>query len=301
MTEYFLMFFSVLLASLNSLILRKFKNRTFNTPGDSFFFNGGMSLIWTVIMTVWFFASGDPKISGGAVAFGAVYGVILCSFLYCKNQAIAQGPVSLTSLIGNCAFIPATWFGVVYAKESVNAFQMIGMCLMLVALFLCINPKKSGEKLSVKWFISCIAFFCAGGFIGMFYKVFGASDFSSEVNAMMLSASVFSCILFFAVGFLLNKVKKLEAPKIRKDSLLYVLLAGVTGCVYIRLNVSLSAVIPSAVFFPVANGGIVVITTLAGAFAFREKLNRIQILGILLGLVALIITGCGKAVFDIIF
>ena len=96
-------------------------------------------------------------------------------------------------------------------------------------------------------------------------------------------------------------MKKLEAPKIHKDSLLYVLLAGVTGCVYIRLNVSLSAVIPSAVFFPVANGGIVVITTLAGAFAFREKLNRIQILGILLGLVALIVTGCGKAVFDIIF
>jgi drug/metabolite transporter (DMT)-like permease len=172
---------------------------------------------------------------------------------------------------------------------------------MLIALFLCINPKRSGEKLSAKWFVSCIAFFCAGGFIGMFYKVFGGSDFSGEINAMMLSASVASCILFFAVGFSLNKLKKLELPKIHKDAIWYVIFAGITGCIYIRLNVSLSAIIPSAVFFPVANGGIVVITTLVGAFLFKEKLNRIQISGVLLGLAALIITGCGKTIFDMMF
>ena len=135
--------------------------------------------------------------SRGAVLFGTVYGVIFCLFLYCKNQAISQGPVSLTSLIGNCAFIPATWFGVLYANERVSAFQIVGMCLMLIALFFCINPKKSGERLSAKWFLSCLAFFCVGGLIGMFYKVFGKSEAAGEVNAMMLSASIVSCILFF--------------------------------------------------------------------------------------------------------
>ena len=175
------------------------------------------------------------------------------------------------------------------------------LCLMLIALFLCINPKKSEEKLSAKWFLACIAFFCAGGFIGMFYKVFGKSDVAGEVNAMMLSASIVSCVLFFAVGVIVNKAGKQELPKIHKDSLIYILLAGITGCVYIRLNVSLSAVIPSAIFFPVANGGIVVLTTLAGAFAFRERLNRIQISGVLLGLVALIVTGCGETLWRMIF
>ena len=295
------MIVSVLLASLNSLILRKFKNRTFTTPGDSFFFNGGMSIIWTLIMTVWFLCSDDVKISVPAILFGAIYGVILCLFLYCKNQAISEGPVSLTSLIGNCAFIPATWFGVVYASEAVNAFQIIGMCLMLIALFLCINPKKSEEPLTAKWFISCLAFFVAGGFIGMFYKVFGKSDAASEVNAMMLSASIVSCILFFVVGLVINKIGKHPMPKIHKGALPYVLLAGITGCIYIRLNVSLSALIPSAIFFPVANGGIVVITTLAGALAFREKLNRIQLWGVLLGLIALIVTGSGDVIGKLLF
>ena len=67
-----------------------------------------MSVVWTLIMSVWFLSVGEIQMSRGAVLFGTVYGVILCLFLYCKNQAISQGPVSLTSLIGNCAFIPAT-------------------------------------------------------------------------------------------------------------------------------------------------------------------------------------------------
>ncbi len=292
---------SVLLASLNSIILRKFKNRTFRTPGDSFFFNGGLSVIWTVIMLCWFFVSGERAISPTAVIFGAVYGVILCMFLFFKNESIASGPVSLTSLIGNCAFIIATWFGVIYAQESVSMFQLVGMALILVALFLCINPKKSAEKLTARWFIYCIAFFFAGGFIGMFYKVFGKSSAANEVNGMMLTASVVSCVLFFAVGLIVNKAAKKPLPKIKKEALIYILLSGITGCVYIRLNVSLSAVIPSAIFFPVANGGIVIITTAAGALIFKEKLNKIQIAGVIVGVLAIVITGCGEFLWNLMF
>ena len=298
--EYLLMAFSVILASLNSIILRKFKNRTFTTPGDSFFFNGGMSAVWAIIMLTWFLAAGTRTVSPTAMIFGAVYGAILCLFLYFKNQSIATGPVSLTSLIGNCAFITATWFGVLYADESVSIFQLIGMGLILLSLFLCINPKKSNEKLSRKWFLYCIGFFLAGSLIGMFQKVFGKSDAVNEVNGMMLTASVVSCALFFLMGILLNRAGSHPMPSIKRPALLYILLAGITGCVYIRLNMSLSALIPSAIFFPVANGGIVIITTVAGTFLFGERLNKIQLFGIWVGLIAIIITGCGEFFWKLI-
>ena len=299
--EYVLMTVSVILASLNSIILRKFKNRTFTTPGDSFFFNGGISLVWTVIMLIWFFAAGDRSISTEAAVFGGIYGAILCMFLYFKNQSIASGPVSLTSLIGNCAFIIATWFGVIYAKETVSVFQLAGMAMILLSLFLCINPKKSGERLSTRWLLYCMAFFFAGGFIGIFYKIFGKSPASSQVNGMMLSASVVSCVLFFVMGLIVNKASGNKMPCIKKESLAYIVLSGITGCVYIRMNVSLSAIIPSAVFFPVANGGIVILTTFAGAFIFRERLNKIQLSGVAIGLIAITVIGCGEILWNMIF
>ena len=41
--------------------------------------------------------------------------------------------------------------------------------------------------------------------------------------------------------------------------------------------------------------------TLAGAFIFKEKLSKTQLLGILLGLVAIVIVGCGEFFRKIIF
>ncbi len=298
--DYILMTVSIIFAAANSLILRQFRNRTFKTTGDVFFFNGGVSLVWTVTMALWSVVSGDCSVSVLSVVFGVVYGAILCLFLYFKTEALANGPVSLTTLIGSCAFIIATGFGVLYAAETVSVSQIIGMSLIMFSLILCINPQKSAEKLSVKWFVYCFAFFLAGGLVGIFYKIFGASAVANQVNSMMLSASVSSCVLFFLLGVLVHRVKQEECPRIDRGALLYILLSGVTGCLYIRLNISLSAVIPAAVFFPVSNGALVIISTVAGAAAFGERLSKVQFAGILLGLLAIVIIGCADTLFALL-
>ncbi len=298
--NYLLMTVSIFFAALNSLILRKFKNRTFSTSGDVFFFNGAISMIWIILMLLWTVFSNDFVFSLPAVLFGIVYGIILCMFLYFKTESLANGPVSLTTLIGSCAFIIATVFGVIYNNETVSIFQAIGMALILVSLIMCIFPQKSGEKLTLKWFFFCFMFFLAGGFVGIFYKVFGRSSAKEQVNLMMLSASATSAILFFLSGVFIAGIKKEPLPTIKKEALLFILLSGIAGCVYIRLNVSLSKVIPSAIFFPVSNGSMVIISTLAGGFLFKEKLNKLQTAGICLGLIAIIINGCGDALLALL-
>lgn len=297
---YLLMTVAILFTAISSCILHKFNNKGIETTGDLFFFNSGISLIWTVIMTCWFFASGTASISPAALVFGTIYGILLCAFLYFKTTALTTGPVSLTTLISCCAFIIATGFGVVYANETVNVFQIIGMIMLIVSLVFCVNPKKSGEKLTMKWFIYAFLFFLAGGFVGIFYKIFGKSAAATEVNGMMLTAAVVSMVMFTLFGVVINKATGKPMPKVRKSSLIYILLAGATSCIYIRLNVSLSAVIPSAVFFPVSNGSTVILSTLAGKLLFGEKLKPIQSIGILIGFIAIVITGCGQAIFDLI-
>ena len=291
--EYLLMTVAIAFATLNSAILKKFNNRTIKNTGDCFFFNGGVSIVWTAVMLIWFFAAGGRSISGGAVLFGLVYGFILCAFLFLKMQSLAEGPVTFTTLIGSAAFIPATVFGIFYASENVSALQIAGIALMLLSVFMCVNPKKSNVSMTLKWIIYCSAFFIAGGVIGMFYKVFGRSDFSSEANGMMLCASFFSAIFFFCTGIIINKVKNEPMPTLKKASLLWLVTSALAGCVYIRINLSLSAVIPSAIFFPVSNGALVILSTLIGWLVFGEKLNRLQLLGIFVGLISIVLTGIG--------
>lgn len=290
--EYILMLVAILFAAANSVVLRIFKNRTFKTPGDVFFFNSGVSVVWIAVMTVWYFV-GKGGFSLGAVLYGGMYAVILCLFLYLKTEALASGPVALTTLISSAAFIVPTLFGVICYKENVGIMQIIGMTLIAISLLMCINPKNSRERLTVKWFVYCFAFFLVGGVLGIFYKLFGKSPYRANVNAMMLSASVISALLFFAVGTIINKARKHPIPTLGKAALPFVLISGITACIYIRLNISLSAVIPSAIFFPVSNGALVLISTAAGYALFRERLTRIQVTGMLIGLLAIAVTGCG--------
>ena len=289
---YVFMAIAIVLSVFSNIILHSYKNRDFKTPGDVFLFNSGISLVWLVVLIIWSLISGDFVISRGSVFFGVIYGVTLALFLYFKTQSMSTGPVALTSLISNCAFLVATGFGVVYADEIVKPLQGVGMGIILISLLLCVNPKKSEEKLTLKWFIYCFAFFLAGGFIGIFYKIFNKSDAAQEVNSMMLTAAIVSSVLFAVFGFIINGVTKQQAkPKVYKKSLIYMLLRGIAGCIYIRMNVSLSGQIPSVIFFPVSNGANVILSTLCGQFLFKEKLSTQQKIGIIIGLIAIVMIG----------
>lgn len=288
--KYLFMAISIMLATVQSVLLKKFANKTIKNTGDLFFFNGAVSVVWTAIMLVWFLLSGDGLMSLPTIIFGLVYGLILCTFLYFKTASLAEGSVTITTLIGSSAFVPATIFGVFYANESVSVFQIIGMSLMLLAVAVCINYKKSEQKPTVKWGIYTALFFIAGSALGAFFKVFGGSNCFSQVNGMMLSASIFSAVFFFITGIAINKSTKRPTPTIAKPSLIYVLGSGIAGCFYVRFNLSLSAMINSAIFFPVSNGSIVMLSTLAGFMLFKEKLTRWQILGIALGIIAIVLS-----------
>ena len=298
--KYILMSISIVFSVINAGLLRNFANKTVNNKYSPFIFNAGVSVVWIMLLTAWLFISRDCNISLTAVIYGIVYGIILGLFLLFKMLATAEGPVSLTTLIGSCAFIIATGFSVFYAGETVTVFQLIGMGLLIISLILCINPKKSGEKLTGKWFFYCFMFFLIGGLVGILYKLFGKSAASEQVNIMILVASIVSCIFFISGGFIEAKKnkKKIESPN--RFVLAHMLLCGIAGCVYIRLNVSLSGIIPGAIFFPVSNGGMVILSTIIGKLLFMEKLKTIQIIGILIGLIAIIINGCGDVLWTMI-
>lgn len=299
--KYVLMAIAICLSVFSSCLLRSFSDKKLTeNSGDLFLFNAALSVVWTIVLGIWFLVSGESGASHTAYIFGAAYGVIMCAFLFTKTCLLGEGPVSLTTLIGSCAFIIATWFGVIYANEpSINLVQYIGMALLVVSLILCINPKKSGEKLTAKWFAYAFAFFIAGGFLGIINKMFGKSSASTEVNAMMLTASVVTAILFALVGILFNKACGKSMPKIRKGAWVYILVCGVASCLYQRLNVSLAKEILSVIFFPVSNGSMVLLSTLMGRLIFKENLRPMQIFGIIIGLIAIIMIGCSSLIYGL--
>jgi multidrug transporter EmrE-like cation transporter len=55
-----------------------------------------------------------------------------------------------------------------------------------------------------------------------------------------------------------------------------------------KFNLALSGEIPSAVFFPIVNGGNLVLTTLSALIIFKEKLTKRQWIGVTLGILSVL-------------
>jgi drug/metabolite transporter (DMT)-like permease len=92
--------------------------------------------------------------------------------------------------------------------------------------------------------------------------------------------------------FLRKKERASSAPKIDRANviglLFLMLVSGVCGAVNNKLNLYLSGVIDSVVFFPVVNGGGLVLTTLASLLIFKERLRTKQWIGILFGIASVL-------------
>ena len=314
---------------------------------NEFAFNGGVAAVWIVLLLA--FNGGLHGYSSDTFLYGALYGIVLAGFLFCKMQAFANGPIHFTSLICSSSFILTTVFNAVYWKEAVSPWQIAGIVLMLAAVFLITyRPRRESteqkQKLTWKWKIYAAFFFLFSALTGIIFRFHQAAD-AARTDEMMIFASAVVIALLAILGSgaaLFGRRRRPAAENIpaeenasaaestpvaestpaeenasaaeqqsavqpsdggtaaaesgvmpvKKRVLAagaLTLACGVAGCVYNRLNIYLSGAMANAVFFPLFNGGNIILSTLAGWLLFRETLSKMQIVGIACGMAAVVL------------
>jgi len=294
MNMWIILVIAIVFANLNYIFLNQFGKKCVKNTGNRLLFNSMISLIWTVIIFVWGIAEKGKFLmpSTGAIFFGVLYGLNLSVFLLFKMESLSSGPVSITSLIASCSFIIATIFSIIYNKETVNIVEVIGMVVMLLSLFMCMDRKNKNLIATKKWKFYVTIFFFAGGMIGIINKLFQTSNAKTELDSMLLVASLVSAFVLAVMGFVLGGIKKSGAPRIYKSDIFYIFACGLVSCVYNRLNVHLAGVMDGALLFPISNGSLLLLNSLTGVFLFKEKLSKIQIFGIVVGFSSIIMLAC---------
>lgn len=282
---YLLLFLSVALASANNLLLHGFDNRGLRGMGDVLFFNALISCVWIAILSA---LNRLTPISLPAMLWGLLYGAVTAAFLLSKMQAMASGPVSVTSFVGCSSLLISTAFGIIAFRETATPLQLSGVTLLICALFLCVSPK--ADKAKPSWKLWCASFFLCSGAVGIIFKLHQASDCAGEVNGMMLSAAVTSAVIFLCASLAVSKKQTGGLPKLTRGAIPYLLGCGAVSCFYNRLNLTLSGQLPSVVFFPLFNGSVILTASLAAALLFRERLKKTQLAGLILGTLALLLS-----------
>lgn len=283
-----LLVISIAFAVSNNLLFHGFKNKGLRGMGDILFFNSLLSAVWVAIMLV---LNHGIIISSSSVIWGVVYGSVTAGFLLCKMQALATGPISLTTFAGCSSLLISTAFGSIYFKETVSTVQLLGVVLLIFALFLTMaSPKGEDRKAKKMWYMWCLLFFLCSGATGIIFKLHQSSSDAENVNGMMLAASITAAVLFFAVSLVVQRNEDGTLPRIKSPAPIFVIACGIVSCGYNRLNIVLSGMLPSIVFFPIFNGSVILFASLLSIVLFREKITKRNIAGILIGMLALIMT-----------
>ena len=225
-------------------------------------------------------------------ALGTLFGVLTLAGTIAGTQMLACGPMGLSTVIVTSNMIVPALSGAVIWHEQISPLQGVGIVLMLVMLPLAVKGDRS-RAVSVPWLIHCAVGFLAGGVIGILQKIHQSSPFRQESDAFLLIAFAVS-VLGNAVLFLIDRKRGQRvtcsfSPRRQNFWLAAAVSVGVT--LPNKINLYLSGAMDSAVFFPIVNGGGLLLSLLAAVLIFRERPTKRQWLGMAIGILAVLLLG----------
>lgn len=296
--NYVLTVLTAFFVSLSALG-KRFSNA--HTKREKFLNISVFSLLVAVVMWIVFVFTGDT-VNGTVILFSAAFAVnyIICNFtLY---AAMEFGSLSKTNLFNSLSLVIPTLAGIVFWNESFNIFMLCGAMVLMVASLLLIilkaEPAESGEekekwrKSKAKWLIFNLIAFFTNGLSSIIQKWEQTVMEGQGAFAMTALSFSFVAVFAFAVYLVCAAVEKFPL-KTDINALLHNkkdVLFNAVGLGEVNLAVTyLSTRVPGAFLFPCVLGGSVIIATVFSAVFFKEKLNTRAIVGILLGVAAIVI------------
>lgn len=217
-----------------------------------------------------------PKI----IPYAVVAGVLYCSASVLTYVALELGSYAVTMFTFSFSTVLTAIYSIVYFKEPCSALKIIGLVLLVPALFFFKQPKSENDKKSsFKWLIAMIiSLFCSAGygFMVKLQMVKFNNTVSLEFQSIALGVSALALLI---VGFFQSGRNSVT---ILKNAFPYASLGGISNGLTNLLSLFVLAVMPLSVSGPV--GAVIdkVITLSVAFFVFRERLSERQIIGLML-------------------
>lgn len=281
-----------LAAALSGSIAKKYyTDKATADLSGGFVFNAVGCITAALILLCW---GGFGSASAFTVVLGVAFGAITALQGITNIAALQVGPMSYTSVIISFSTLISALSGVMFFDEELGWAQIVGIALMLVSFLLATKSDGEEKKANLKWLSLCLIAFAATGGIGVMQKVHQSSEHQNELNAFLIIAFFSSAILcaIFAV-LLKRKGSRDDATRSKNKNqaliLIAIMIAG-GACIAVnnKFNLYLSGVMDSAVFFPIVNGGGLVLTTLSAVLLFKERLSKKQWIGVVFGIASVV-------------
>lgn len=287
-----LLLITSMLSNLSGGLLKKHINDKYENNLFSYqFYNMIVSLTAAIVLLIMI---EKTAVSFFTVFLAVIFGIVTLLQQIFNLYALENGPLSYTTVIISMSTLIPTVSGAVFWDEKIVTVQYIGIIFMIISFILSIKNDSADKKTNFKWLIFSFIAFIATGLIGFMQKVHQTSSYKQELDSFLIIAFLVSFVssLILAIAFRkkrnYNKSTNVNSV-VKLLPIFLMVLSGVFVAVNNKFNLYLSGVLDAAVFFPLVNGGGLVLTSVASIIIFKEKPSKIQFLGIVSGIVSVIL------------
>ena len=285
MIYYILLACSIVLAVVKSAFVKRYSQDKAHQTSRIFFFN---LVVYGLAAVLQLCITGLPTFAFATVLPAAGYA--LCCYLMqlFLMKSMAIGSMALSSLFCMYGMLLPTVAGPLFFKEDFSVWQGVGVALMLLAIFFSVDIRK-GENTGKTWLLFALLTLVFSGMVGVFEKVHQSgptkADISSFLSIAFLLIALLNAVTLYPVR------RKETAPAHFESGLWIAALTGLIVIFYSRINLTLAGALDTMLYYPVSNGGAVLLTLIVSVTIFREPLRRNHILCFIFGTSAILLLG----------
>ena len=242
----------------------------------AFLYNAFSPIAFLLIML--FMEKGKVEFAWFECILSLLWAVVFTAITYFSLKAFSLGSLSNYSLflLGGGMVLPIL-YGAIWGGDSFGLFKILGIALILIAVFMQINVK---EKTNKTILVCLFLLFLLNGFASIIAAVYQSDLFAfKKPSAIQFSIlRSFMTIVLGGIGFYITGKEKRESEQSKILRLTYVKalpwawIGGVAnGVANLLLLFALMKLEPS-LQYPIVTGGSIFLSAIMGLF-FKEKGN----------------------------
>lgn len=263
------------------------------TNSQSYFLYGTYSYTLAgLIAFVMLLFDGMSGFSLPAVGISALGAVSLAVSLFCSIEALKSGVMVLAAMAGSAGLLLPCIAGIFMFNEPMKPMQFIGIALLIFSGWLLIGySKEQTGSFTPRTLLLLIGSMLSNGSVMLAQKMF--SKYLPDT-----SVSIFSFLTFGLIGIgmfiglvpsLLSQSGRAKIAAVPKHVFLYGTISSIILLAINQLATLAGRNVPSAIMFPINDGGATIITAITAAIFFKEKLTVRSVCGLILGIGSLIV------------
>lgn len=263
------------------------------TNSQSYFLYGTYSYTLAgLIAFVMLLFDGMSGFSLPAVGISALGAVSLAVSLFCSIEALKSGVMVLAAMAGSAGLLLPCIAGIFMFNEPMKPMQFIGIALLIFSGWLLIGySKEQTGSFMPRTLLLLIGSMLSNGSVMLAQKMF--SKYLPDT-----SVSIFSFLTFGLIGIgmfiglvpsLLSQSGRAKIAAVPKPVFLYGTISSIILLAINQLATLAGRNVPSAIMFPINDGGATIITAITAAIFFKEKLTVRSVCGLILGIGSLIV------------